>query len=88
MNQREGFWPYILIGCTPDITSHNVKSLIIKSRDYMRLGSKNKTPIIHASKRSFVKNQINFSSVILGPLIEPQKQAPRPLELEIWQNMA
>ena len=54
----------------------------------MRLGPKNKTPIIQASKRSFVKNQINFSSVILGPLIEPQKQAPRPLELEIWQSMA
>jgi len=35
-----------------------------------------------------VRNQINFSFVILGSLIGSQKQAPRLLELKVWQNMA
>ncbi len=77
----------ILQGCTPDITLYKAKNLIMKSRDYMRLGPKSKTPVIHASNISFLENQISFSSVIEAPLTESQKQAPRALEVKIWQNM-
>lgn len=43
-------------GCTPDITCDNVKSLIIKDRDYMRLGAKNKNSY-YTSFKAFLREK-------------------------------